>query len=348
MPLSADGRVALSRLGGNAGAIDVLAKSDWSTSFPLGSVAYDGRLPVKAVIDVSAAPGASDTAPVASLFLNDYLIGAQQLVADGEKQRIEARIPRYALGSKNVLRVSFQRQPVSDRCLETPQAFPVSVLPTSHIVLEKTALDDDFSGMAARFAMDAQILVPQAYLEQPASSLPQVISVADATGVSPLRAHLSVSADSKVSATPDKAFLAFELPIKDSKESVQVDEQGRLRINHKDQVLLDVHPLNHLASLQVVDAGGQHGLVYHALGNDAPRFARQILLTRGDVAILGDNGVLSTFDAKDPSGSQLIDNDEPKSLDAWRTPSLLWLIPGGILLVLILMLAGRNARRNRQ
>jgi cytochrome c-type biogenesis protein CcmH/NrfF len=26
----------------------------------------------------------------------------------------------------------------------------------------------------------------------------------------------------------------------------------------------------------------------------------------------------------------------------------LWLIPGGILLVLILLLAGRNARRNRQ
>jgi hypothetical protein len=98
----------------------------------------------------------------------------------------------------------------------------------------------------------------------------------------------------------------------------------------------------------VVDAGGQHGLVYRALGNDAPRFAKQILLTRGDVAILGDNGTLSTFDAKDPSGSQLIDNEEPKGLDAWRTPSLLWLIPGGILLVLILMLAGRNARRNRQ
>lgn len=155
--------MALSRLGGKTGAIDVLAKSDWSTSFPLGSVAYDGRLPVKAVIDVSAAPGASDTAPVASLFLNDYLIGAQQLVANGEKQRIEARIPRYAVGSTNVLRVSFQRQPVSDRCLETPQAFPVSVLPTSHIVLEKTALDDDFSGMAARFAVNAQILVPQAY-----------------------------------------------------------------------------------------------------------------------------------------------------------------------------------------
>jgi hypothetical protein len=348
MPLSTDGRVALSRLGGKTGAIEVLAKSDWSTSFPLGSVAYDGRLPVKAVVDVSAAPGASDTAPVASLFLNDYLIGAQQLVANGEKQRIEARIPRYAVGATNVLRVSFQRQPVSDRCLETPQAFPVSVLPTSHIVVEKTTLGDDFSGMAARFAVDTQILVPRAYLEHPASSLPQVISVADAAGVSPLRAQLKVVTDPNASVTQDKAFLAFELPIKDSKESVQVDEQGRLRINHKDQVLLDVHPLNHLASLQVVDAGGQHGLVYRALGNDAPRFAKQILLTRGDVAILDDNGTLTTFDTQDPSGSQLIDNEEPKGLDAWRTPSLLWLIPGGILLVLILLLAGRNARRNRQ
>lgn len=190
--------------------------------------------------------------------------------------------------------------------------------------------------------------MPQAYLEHPASSLGQVISVADAAGVSPLRAQLKVNNDPKASVTPDKAFLAFELPVKDSKESVQVDEQGRLRINHKDQVLLDVHPLNHLASLQAVDAGGQHGLVYRTLGADAPRFAKPILLSRGDVAILGDDGTLTTFNTQDPSGSQLIDNEEPKGLDAWRTPSLLWLIPGGIVLVLILLLAGRNARRNRQ
>lgn len=348
LPMSPDGRLALSRLGGNSGVIDVLAKSDWSTSFPLGSVAYDGRLPVKAVIDVSAAPGASDTAPVASLFLNDYLIGAQQLVANGEKQRMEARIPRYALGATNVLRVSFQRQPVSNRCLETPQAFPVSVLPTSHIVLEKTVLNDDFSGMAARFAVDTQILVPQAYLEHPTSSLGQVISVADAAGVSPLRAQLQVSSQPKALVTPDKTFLAFELPVKDSKESVKVDEHGRLRINHKDQVLLDVHSLNHLASLQAVNAGGQHGLVYRTLGADAPRFAKPILLNRGDAAILGDSGALTTFDTQDPSGSQLIENQEPNRLDAWRTPSLLWLIPGGTVLILILLLAGRNARRNRQ
>ena len=347
-PLSDDGRVALSRLGGAPGNFDVASRFDWSTSFPLGSVAYDGRLPVTAVVDVSAAPGASDTAPVASLFFNDFLIGAQQLTTDGQPQRIQAHIPRYALGSKNVLRVSFQRQPVSDRCLETPQAFPVSVLPTSHIVLDKTSLGDDFAGIAARFAVDTQVLVPQAYLDHPASSLAQVIPVADASGVSPLRAQLKVSADPKAVISPDKAFLAFELPLKDSKESVQVDEQGHLRINHKDQVMLDVQRLNQLASLQVVQASGQHGLVYRALGDQPPSLAKPVVLTRGDVAILGDSGAVAVFDTQDPNGSQLIGQEEPKGLDAWRKPSLLWLIPGGIALFLILLLAGRSARRNRQ
>ncbi|MFJ3485737.1 hypothetical protein ACIPL1_20440 [Pseudomonas sp. NPDC090202] len=348
LPLSDDGRVALSRLGGKPGSIDVLAKTDWSASFPLGSIAYDGRTPVNATIDLAAAPGASGTPPVASVFFNDYLIGAAQLNADGEKERIEARIPRYALAAQNTLRVSFQRQPVSDLCRETPQAFPVAVLPSSHVTLEKRALDDDFSGMAARFASGAQVLVPQGYLQRPASSLAQVIRVASASGVSPLRAELKVSEDgSAVSA--DKAFLAFELPVKGSDDALQVDADGHLLIRHQQQNLLDVKSLNHLAALQVVESGSQHGMLYRTLGGQAPDFTRPLLLLeRGNVTVLAGNGPLTTFDAKDPSGSQMIDDEEPKGFDAWRTPSALWLIPAGVIAFLVLLLAGRRARRNRQ
>ncbi len=348
LPLTQDGRLALSRLGGSPGSLDLLAKSDWSATFPLGNVAYDGRLPVRAVVDVASAPGASSTAPVASVFLNDYLIGAAQLVSDGQKQRIEARIPAYALGSRNVLRVSFQRQPVSNRCLETPQAFPVSVLPTSHIVLENSTPGSDFAGMAARFAQHTQVLVPQAWLDHPASSLPTLIKIADATGVSPLRAQLSVQADDKTAVNPDTSFLAFELPVKDSAEALQVDAQGRLLINHKEQRLLDLQQLDNMAALQVIKSGSQHGVVYRTLGSQAPQFKEPLLLTRGNASILGAEGALSTFDTHDPSGSQLIDADEPRGLDAWRQPSLLWLIPAGVLLFALLLLAGRRARRNRQ
>jgi hypothetical protein len=348
MPLSDDGRVALSRLGGKPGSVDVLAKTDWSASFPLGSVAYDGRIPTHAAVDVSAAPGASGTPPIASLFLNDYLIGAMQLDANGQKERIEARIPRYALAAQNTLRVSFQRQPVSDLCRETPQAFPVAVLPSSHVTLEKSALDGDFSGMAARFATGAQVLIPQGYLERPAGSLPQLIRVASASGVSPLRADLKVSDDANTALSPDTSFLAFEVPIKGSDESLQVDAQGHLLIHHKEQTLLDLKSLNHLAALQVVESGSQHGMVYRTLGGQAPNFARPVLLERGNVTVLGDNGPLTTFDAKDPTGSQMIDDDEPKGLDAWRKPSALWLIPAAVIGFLVLLLAGRRARRNRQ
>lgn len=347
MPLSEDGRVALTRLGGKPGTVDVLAKTDWSASFPLGAVAYDGRVPVTAVIDIAAAPGASGTPPVATLFLNDYLIGAKQLDANGQKERIEARIPRYALAAQNTLRVSFQRQPVSNECLETPQAFPISVLPTSHVVLDKSTLDDDFSGMAARFATSTQLLVPQSYLDHPAASLPQVIRIAATSGVSPLRANLSVSADPKTVMAPDKSFLAFEVPIKDSSESVSVSNDGHLLINHKEQTLLDLKTLNHLASLQVVESGTQRGVLYRTLGGQTPVFAKPVLLERGNVTILGDDGALTTFDAKDPTGSQMIDDDEVKGVDAWRQPSLLWLIPGVIIVFLLLLLAGRRARRNR-
>jgi len=348
MPLSEDGRVALTHLGGRPGSLDVLAKTDWSASFPLGSVAYDGRIPVSAAIDVAAAPGATDTPPVVSLFLNDYLIGARQLDADGQRERIEARIPRYALAAQNTLRVTFQRQPVSDLCRETPQPFPIAVLPSSHVTLEKTTLDNDFAGMAARFASGTQVLVPQSYLDRPAASLPQLIRIASASGVSPLRAELKVSADAQTAIAPDKAFLAFEVPIKDSDESVQVDYDGHLLIHHKEQTLLDLKSLNHLASLQVIESGAQQGMVYRTLGGQAPDFARPVLLERGNTTLLADSGPLVTFDAKDPTGSQMVDDQAPKGLDAWRKPSALWLIPAAVIAFLVLLLAGRRARRNRQ
>ncbi|WP_410524935.1 cellulose biosynthesis cyclic di-GMP-binding regulatory protein BcsB [Pseudomonas sp. DTU_2021_1001937_2_SI_NGA_ILE_001] len=347
-PPSQDGRIALASLGTQPATLQVLSSGDWTTTFPLGYVAGDGRLPVRAVIDVTAAPGASDTAPVLSLFLNDYLIGAAQLVTDGQQQRLEARIPAYALGSRNVLRVFFQRQPVSNRCRETPQAFPVTVLPTSHLVLEPATPSANFAGMAARFAGDSQVLVPQAWLEQAASRLPTLIKVADATGVSPLHAQLQVQAAGPAQLTPERPFLAFDLPPKDTELAVQADAQGRLLIKHKAEPWLQIQPLDQLAALQVIDAGQQHGVLYTSLGAHPAAPEKALLLGRGDASIIGAEGSLATFSTQDPNGNLLVQANEPVGLDAWRQPSRLWLIPGALLALLVIVLAGRRARRKRQ
>ena len=120
--------VSLKYLGAKPGSFDVLAHADWNATFDIGSVAADGRGPGTLVIDVAASPSAARTPPVVSVFLNEVLLGAKEMEANGRRERIVAPIPRYALAARNVVRVSFVRQLASDRCRETPEPYPVSVL----------------------------------------------------------------------------------------------------------------------------------------------------------------------------------------------------------------------------
>lgn len=98
--------------------------------------------------------------------MNDILLGAMRMEALGKRERITVMVPRYALLSQNVLRVSFIRQLASYRCNETPEAYPASILPSSHFILTRNRMEADFSGMTARFGASSQILVPQSYLSR--------------------------------------------------------------------------------------------------------------------------------------------------------------------------------------
>ena len=63
-PESDTSAVSLKYLGGRPGSFDVLARADWNTSFDIGAVAADGRLPGTLVLDVAASPSAARTPPV--------------------------------------------------------------------------------------------------------------------------------------------------------------------------------------------------------------------------------------------------------------------------------------------
>ncbi|KAG0732143.1 hypothetical protein G6F23_014611 [Rhizopus arrhizus] len=104
-------------------------------------------MPDELVMDLAAAPGASSTRPVASVFWNGILLAAKQLDADGKPERLTARVPGYALGVTNAVRVTFQRQPVSVDCNEIPQGYPVNVLPTSYVKPGKAQPDGTFVGL---------------------------------------------------------------------------------------------------------------------------------------------------------------------------------------------------------
>ncbi len=153
--------IRLSSLGGSPDSFDVLSRGEWTMNFPLSAVASQGRMPGEITLYVAAAPGASAPRPVATLVWNGMLLSARQLDANGQPERLRARVPGYALGINNTLRVSVQRQPYSADCNEIPQPYPASVLPAiSYVTPGKAEPNGSFIGLLPLLGARSQLLVP--------------------------------------------------------------------------------------------------------------------------------------------------------------------------------------------
>ncbi|MEP6790797.1 MAG: cellulose synthase [Ramlibacter sp.] len=336
--------VSLRYLGGKPGSFDVLAHSDWNAAFDIGTVAANGRLPRTLVLDVAAAPGGGRTPPVASVFMNDVLLGARQLAANGKAERITATVPRYSLAAHNVIRVSFVRQLASDRCRETPEPYPVSVLDTSHMLLEKAEPSDDFNGMVARYARGAHVLVPAAYLADSAGTLPRVIGLATALGVSPLNARFT-AVNGTVMPAAGGAFLAIGLPLPDAAAKVRIDGSRVVLAGDGDKPLLDLTGLNNVGIAEVVKVSGDTGVAYHGAAGGTPPMDKPILLGRGDVALIGASGLLAEINTADPDGRSLVTGEERPWL---LSRGYWWMMPIAIFAFMIGLLVFASRRRRRK
>lgn len=346
MPRNNDSNaVSLQYLGAKPASFDVLAHADWNASFDIGSVAADGKGPGTLVIDVAASPSAARTPPVVSVFMNEVLLGAKEMEATGKRERIVAPVPRYALQTRNVIRVSFVRQLASDRCRETPEPYPVSVLPSSHMLLDKIEPSSDFTGLMSKFASGGTLAVPQSHLSDAAGTLPRVIRMASATGLSPVKAKFMPVADGSQPKI-DGPYLAVDVVPKDVADSGVKPEKDRLYLaGSKDQPLLDVRGLNRVGMLEVFGKGDNLGAVYRTLGSQPPLMEKPIALSGGNLAIMGNNGLRTEVNTNDPSGQGIMKEARPGLFERgyW------WLLPIVLvaLFVGLLVFASRMRRRNR-
>jgi hypothetical protein len=344
VPIGDTAAISLSYLGGKPGSFDVLAHGDWNTSFDIGAVAADGRVPDTLFLDVAAAPSAGRTPPVVSVFMNDILLGARQMDANGKRERVIAPIPHYSLAASNMLRVSFVRQLSIDRCRETPEPYPVSVLPSSYMSLKTASPTDDFNGMVSRFAGGANVMVPATFLADSPRSLARVVRLAAATGVSPANARFTAVTGTAMPA-PGGAFLAVELPVAEGLSKIKTSAGHLVMTANGGNAVLDLSGLDRVAVLEVVKADGATGVMYHNVGAEPPGMDKAILLTQGDIAILGANGVLREINSADPSGSNAVGEE--------RTPWLLsrgywWMVPIVVIVFMIALLVFASRVRRRK
>lgn len=314
--------VSLKYLGARPATLDVLSRADWTAGFDIGMASSEGRGPATLVMDVAAAPGAARTPPVVSVFMNEVLLSAREMEANGKRERILAPIPPHVVGTRNTIRVSFVRQQASDRCREMPEAYPVSVLASSHLLLDKVAPSMDFSGIVSRFSHGVTVLVPVSYLYDSAGSLPRVISLASSTGVSPSRARFVPVLD----VGPPKVtgpFLAIDVPLQDDHGGVKLEGGRLLLAQGSERPLLDISGLNRAGLLEVARVGREVGAVYRTLGREPPLFDRAMPLAAGNVAVIGMGGLRAELNTIDPSGQGMARETKPSLTDdaAW------WVLP---------------------
>jgi hypothetical protein len=349
-PHSDSNAVSLKYLGAKPASFDVLAHADWNAAFDIGSVAADGKGPGTLVIDVAAAPSAARTPPVVSVFMNEVLLGAKEMEATGRRERIVAPVPRYALQTRNVIRVSFVRQLASDRCRETPEPYPVSVLESSHMLLDKIEPSSDFTGLMAKFASGGTLVVPASHMNDAAGTLPRVIRLAASTGLSPVKAKFMPVAEGAHPAV-DGPYLAVDVVPKDVADNGIKPEKDRLFLaGSKDRPLLDVRGLNRVGVLEVFGKGDELGAVYRTLGEQPPSMIKPIALSSGNLAIMGNNGLRTEVNTNDPSGQGIMREARPGLFERgywWLLPLVLIALFVGLLVFASRMRRRRNADGDR-
>lgn len=337
--------VLLGRLGDMAGTQDIVSRGDRTANFDLGVLSSEGRLPSEVVVDVSAAPNPAGQGAVASIFFNDYLLGAKVLDADGKPQRLVATVPSYALAARNQVRISFLRQPARPYCHDPATGYPVSVLPSSHIRLADRSLAADFVGAASQLAGAHEVFVPSSWLQDAPASLTKVIHLAGATGASPMQAVLKVGA-ANTAIAPTGPYLSFVLAPQGLAQSGAVRD-GKLVISGPGkQVLLDLAGLDRAALVEVVGSGASTGVIYRELGTQGPQIAEPFRLIRGNLALLDANGVVQDFDGQDPTGARMAEQSNPQPL--WQQHMVWLVVLVGVIVFMLLAARVVQIRRRRR
>jgi len=332
--------ILLSRMGNIAGSFDVMARTDRTVVFDLGGVATDGRLPDRIDLDVSAAPSINGEGPVVSVMVNDNLLGAQKLVADGSPQHLSAAIPRYVLAARNEVRIAFMRQPTQLRCHDTAMAYPVSILPNSSMHLSKTDRRADFLGIAGQYADGATLLAPAAWLADPAASLPLVIRIADVAGLAPDKADLQLVPAGQ-NGKPGAAFLALDVGV-DGYQPGSAPRSSQLLLRTGGaKPLLDIRGVDSLATVAVVQAGGHDGIAFANVGQHAPQMSSAFRIGHGNLAVLGNAGPVLELDTEAPDSAAGVRT-------RWKRSMTIWAVAGALFLLLLIAARIATVRRARR
>lgn len=336
--------VLLSQFGGINGTMDVSEKAERAVSFEIGELVGSGRLPSQVVFDLSAAPGTNGEAPVVSIFMNDYLLGARVMTADGQPHRVIVDIPYYTLAARNIIRIAFIRQSSKLQCHDVTSSFPVTIFPGSHLKLKQMAPGNNFVGIAARYAKESTLIVKDAWLQDALAMLPMTVRMADAAGLSSIHTQFSVLKQGEP-LKPATPFLALDVA-PEGKPTAE-EHNGALVLNGAEKTpILQLKGLDRIGVAEVVEVNGQSGIRFYSVGKNMPVLTSSFRLAHGNLAVITDAGPVLQIDKNDPTDSRFAKEDNPQSL--WQRHMEWWLAAIAVIIFILISARVAQVRRNKR
>jgi hypothetical protein len=301
------------------------ARAAWQLGFSTRDLPPATR-PQAVELELRAAPDGGRA--VASVLMNEVLLGAAPLPADG-RLRLELPVPERLVGLENRVVVTLQRP---------APGLPAQLLPGSALRLAPAPAPAEFLALPPRLAEGFEVLVDAPDGSMPAEALDAALWLLRA--LAPAGAPIAVTpVEPGTAAQPRRPFLALtrEAPA-GTAPAVRFDA-GRIRLSDRSGArLMEIDATTPLLVAQLLETGGRHGvwlrsadgrLVPFALPSAAPR------LDRGDVALLDRGGVSLAWSTRMPVlVSPSYPEAEParSALAAWRpvVVGVLWLAGLGI------------------
>jgi len=292
------------------------ARAVWTLGFAMRDLPPGTRVEALEVL-LRAAPDPAGARGVATLLLNETILGTTTLTAEGQG-RLLAPVSDQALAAENRIEVVLQR---------AVPGGPAQLLPSSQLHLAPAGPPRDFIGLPAAFGAGVEVLVDAPGGVLVAEGLNPLLWVLRAVvpAAAPLRVTL---AEPGTAATPAGPFVAatFEPPA--GSEPVLRFDAGRILLsNRAGRPVLELGGVERAITVQLLSAGGHPGLWIRPIGpppvlpEAAPR------LERGDVALLDGQGVALAWSSAPEPALRVNYPDQPRHMDApldWRRLVMAW------------------------
>jgi cellulose synthase operon protein B len=306
-----------------------------------------GTKPARLALDLMVAPDGDGEHAVASVFVNERLLGSLVAQTDAPT-RFDLPLPDGLVGILANVRASVQRRSAQGDCRFEPQGYPAQILGTSSLVLGAAAgRAHDFSDLVPSFAGGLEVLLPASAADEPARVLGAVSGVLNA--LTPETAAITVKlAGPGAAPTPEGPFIAVgESPPAGVLPRARFDRGRVMVVDRADRTVLDLAGFAAGAVAQIVMAGEHPGLWVKPLAADGALPApADMHLDRGDVAFIDQTGVAMTMSSERDSLVRIVYPDQVSWLTvaerfrSWIVGAL-WLL-GTLVFLLVLQ---RTLRR---